>query len=354
MGKKDNASESKNWGFLMSTTKEDIYGLLRGYINSAALCAALELGLFWLLDEEPQDAADVAQALGIQEMRCEHWLELLRGMSLLDRVSEKYVSSPDARSGILETFSKETWRLLAQEEREQLPAVNDLALHILKPISTWTSQGLTSPDYIDKMKDDPERARRFTRMLYEIHQPIAEEIANSLDMTGVNRLMDIGGGSGVMTFGLIKQHHHLTGVVVDIAHVCTAGREIAKENSMEERVTFHPANFVHDDLPTGFDMILECDVGIYGESFFRKLGNSLNPGGRLVIVDELAQEGYTSPTSRKGQPGYSFLASLSNPDFSFLTVTEVIGQLARAGFQEMSESSTSDNMTIIQAHWLGA
>jgi SAM-dependent methyltransferase len=353
MGRKDNTSESKNWGFLMSTTKEDIFGLLRGYINSAALGTALELGLFWLLDEEPLDTADVAQALGIQEIRCEHWLELLRGMSFLNMVSDKYVPSPDARNGILETLSRETWILLAQEARERLPAVNDLALHILKPISTWTSQGLTAPDYVGQMKDDPERARRFTRMLYEIHQPLAEELASLLDMTGVNRLMDIGGGSGIMTFGLIKQHPHLTGVIVDIAHVCTAGREIAKENSMEERTTYLPADFVDDELPTGFDMILECDVGIYSESFFLKLRDSLNPGGRLVIVDELAQEGDTSLTSRKIQVGYSFMSSLSNLDFRLLTVTEVIGQLARAGFQEISESSTSDNMTIIQAYWLG-
>lgn len=354
MGLEGNASEQENRGILMSVTKEDVFGILRGYINSAALGSALELGLFWLLDEEPKDAANVARALGIHEMRCEHWLELLRNMSFLDRINEKYTSSADARSGILETLSKESWFLLAQEARERLPAVNDLVIHLLKPISTWRAQGLSPPNYVSQMKDNPERARRFTRMLYEIHLPLAETLAISLDMTDVSRLMDLGGGSGVMTFELLKQHSHLTAVVVDIANVCAAGREIAKEKSMEERVTYHSADFVHDNLPRGFDMILECDVGIYGESFFRKLQDSLNPNGRLVIVDELAQEGSSSPSSRNVQPGYSFLASLDNPDFSFLTVTEVIDQLTRVGFQEISESRTSDNMTIIQALWIGA
>ncbi|MHA2143719.1 MAG: methyltransferase, partial [Candidatus Thorarchaeota archaeon] len=335
----------------MSVTKEDVFGILRGYVNSAALGSALELGLFWLLDEEPKDVADVARALGIREMRCEHWLELLRNMSFLDRISEKYVPSSNARSGIMETLSKESWSLLAQEARERLPAVNDLAIHILKPISTWKAQDLSPPNYVSQMDDNPERARRFTRMLYEIHQPLAEKLASSLDMTDVSRLMDLGGGSGVMTFALLKQHSHLTAVVVDIANVCAAGREIAKEKSMDERVTYHSADFVHDILPRGFDMILECDVGIYGESLFRKLIDSLNPGGRLVIVDELVQEEISSPSSRKAQPAYSFLASLHNPDFSSLTVTEVMDQLTRAGFEEISESRTSDNMTIIQALW---
>ncbi|MHA2003412.1 MAG: methyltransferase [Candidatus Thorarchaeota archaeon] len=338
----------------MSVTKEDVFSILRGYINSAALGSALELGLFWLLDDEPKDAADVARALGIHEMRCEHWLELLRNMSFLDRISEKYVPSSYARTGILETLSKDSWSLLAQEARERLPAVNDLAIHILKPISTWKAQNLSPPNYVSQMEDDPERAHRFTRMLYEIHQPLAEKLAISLDMTDVSRLMDLGGGSGVVTFGLLKQHSHLTAVVVDIANVCAAGQEIAKEESMEKRVTYHSADFVHDNLPKGFDMIIECDVGIYGESLFRKLQDSLNPNGRLVIVDELAQEGNSSHSSHNVRPGYSFLASLDNPDFSFLTVTEVIDQLTRAGYQDISERKTLDNMTIIQALWIGA
>jgi len=105
-----------------------------------------------------------------------------------------------------------------------------------------------------------------------------------LDLTGVHQLMDVGGGSGVVSIALLRKYPDLAATVIDIENVCIAGREIAGENSLSERITYHPANFTQDDLPGGFDMIMLCDVGVFGEEFFLRLWKSLNPGGRLVIV----------------------------------------------------------------------
>ena len=56
--------------------------------------------------------------------------------------------------------------------------------------------------YLAEMEKDPEVARRFTRMLYEIHQPLAKELAGYLDLSGVDRLLDLGGGSGIISLAL--------------------------------------------------------------------------------------------------------------------------------------------------------
>jgi hypothetical protein len=45
------------------------------------------------------------------------------------------------------------------------------------------------------MRASPARAREFTRMLYEVHQNLANLVAERLDLTGVERLMDLGGNS---------------------------------------------------------------------------------------------------------------------------------------------------------------
>jgi len=328
-------------------TTDDVFDLMTSHIDSAALGAAMELGLFWLLAGQPQDAAGVAQALGIPIHRCQYWLQLLSSMGLLEQVAKAYAPSSTARTAILDAYSQETWALLAQYERERFPAVHDLALHIHEPGSTWAIQGLTHPDYVAQMKESPERARRFTRMLYEIHQPLADELAKSLDMTGVERLMDLGGGSGVVSLAFLRRHPHLTAVVVDIANVCAAGREIAVETSMEERLTYHAADFLQDELPSGFAMILECDVGIHSEELFRKLRTALNPGGRLVIVGY-----YFAPAEGVAPPSrlpWTFLDSLEDPDFTFPTVAEIQAQLTQAGFQPLSEYTLSGDWIVIEA-----
>ncbi|MFX0114748.1 MAG: methyltransferase [Candidatus Hodarchaeota archaeon] len=337
----------------MQTIKDEVLHQLRSYINSAALGAALELGLFWKLEKQPQDAASIANRLGIPVLRCQKWLTLLKYMGYLEKVSETYIPSSKSQESILNAYSQQTWSFLAQEARERLPAVQDLAFHIGKPISTWAAQGLSRPNYVALMKGNPERAQRFTRMLFEIHRPLADELANSLDLKGVKRLMDLGGGSGVQSFALLQRYPHLTSIVVDIQNVCVAGRKIAAELSLEERISFYPADFLQDELPKGFDLVLECDVGIYNEALFRKIRTSLNPGGRFIIVDELVQgqnDAISSDFTLTGRGQvHDFLSSLEDPKYESPTAMDVKAKLSQAGYELISENTISNSMLIIQA-----
>lgn len=246
----------------------------------------------------------------------------------------------------LNAYSKDTWALLAEEARERFPAVQDLALHIKEPGSVWTAQGLEPPNYVSQMERSLERARRLTRMLCEIHQPLAEELAQTLDMTGVN-LMDLGGGSGVVSVALLRRYPDLTAVVVDIANVCMANREIlATEKTIKTRIRYHAADFFEEKLPTGFDFVLECDVGIYNEALFAKVRSSLNAGGRFGIVADLAPaDGVTSPS----QVVHAFEGSLENAKFSNPTVAKIEALLNDAKFDVLSVQSLSNGMHLILA-----
>jgi ubiquinone/menaquinone biosynthesis C-methylase UbiE len=319
------------------TSTDNVIELMEAYLTSAALNTALELGLFGLLAEQPLDAAGVAQALGIPQNRCGHWLALLRRTGLLERSGRGYALSSTAQTAILDAYSQEAWAFLAREARYRYPAILDLALHIRQPGSVWEAQGLAPPDYFAQLQNSLEEARKFTRMLYEIHLPLADELARMLDMQGVDRLLDLGGGSGVVSLALLRRHPGLSATIVDIANVCAAGREIAAENGMEERIVYHALDFSRKELPAGFDMVMACDVGPFDVDMYRKIRAALKPGGRLVTVDRLAPtEGVAPPTWAY----WAFLASLENPDFTRLTRAEFQGRLEQAGFQILSERTT--------------
>ena len=211
--------------------------------------------------------------------------------------------------------------------------------------------------YVDQMGEDPERARRFTRMLYELHEPLSKQLAESLDLSGVTRLMDLGGGSGVVSLALLRRYPDLTSVVVDIPNVCAAGREIAADYPLADRITFHPADFLSDDLPSGFDVVLECDVNVYGEELFGKVRESLHRSGRFVIVDQLAPAQGVAPSARLH---WAFAGSLIDPDFAFPTVAQIKDLLEKVGFRRISDNPLaevsepcqrfSERMVVIEAH----
>jgi cyclopropane fatty-acyl-phospholipid synthase-like methyltransferase len=320
-------------------TTEDILELMNGSIVSAALGTAMELGLFWLLAQKPLSATEVAQSLNIPLNRCHHWLQILCKLGLLENNTEGYAPSILAREAILNAQSQDTWAFQAREDRDSSVFVRDLAYNIRKPMSTWQTSNLTPPDYFQKIQQDPGYAARFTRKLYEIHCAFAEQLANLLDLNGVKSLLDLGGGSGVVSFALLRKQHDLTSVVVDVENVCQSGRVIAAENGLEKRITYLAADLDHDVLPTGFDMVMLCDVGTISEIFFRRIYDDvLNRQGRLVIVDKFAPSRSSAPPSRLLS---AFLHSLEYPAQTIdLTTTEVVQtRLQQAGFRELTVTS---------------
>ena len=332
---------------------QDVENLLRMYHASAALGTALELGLFWQLAEKPLETNEISRKYNIPYDRCKYWLALLRELSLLDCQGEKYAPSSLARMVILEAYSLETWSFLAQEIREGYPTIFNLPINITHPTSVWEAQNITPPNYITQMKNDATRAERFTRMLYELHQSFGSRIAEQLDLTGVNRLMDLGGGSGVVSFSLLERNPNLKAVVVDIENVCAVGKKIASTTQVSDRISYYSADFIQDDLPSGFDMVLECDVGIYTEELFRKVWSSLTKGGKFVIVTNTNEQG-AWVTHKESKPSFFwylsvFSESLTVPKFSLSSFNDVKTHLLNAGFHDILEQVQDDGIVIFQA-----
>jgi hypothetical protein len=312
-------------------TVDDVHELMAAPRQAAVLIAALELGLFWRLEDQPRSSAVIARELKIPPRRCHHWLRLLATMNLLEQEGDHFGLSPLARAAILEAHTQEAWKLLAIDAEENLEDSLFLAQRLSDEGSEKDPAGQSRYQlvpYVQKMAADLDRARLFSQTLYELHTPLAQDVAAALDVNGARSLMDVGGGSGVVSLALLRKHPELKATVVDIPNVCIAGREIASKQPERDRITYYPANIVEDELPKGFDIILECDVAIFDDSFLAKMAGSLNEGGRLVIVDRWFDMGEEETTRRLA---FVLSRSLRNPEYSLRSLEEIGAGLEQAG-----------------------
>lgn len=331
------------------TTKEDISNLLTASVSSMALGAAIETGLLDMLAEKPMSGEEVKQAMNIPGKRGHYWLQMLTELGILELASQGYIPSALARSAILdaEDFRRLRMKHNIVDERERLAGVGNFALYVSEP-SIWKAQGLTEPTgYVEKMNDEPERAYAFTRLLYNLHQNLGNELAGYLDLTGIHNMLDIGGGSGVEAMAFVRKYPELKITTVDIGNVCVFGSKIVEENQLSNRITFYPADFIKDELPQGFDFVLHCDVGVYGVEQFRKLWASMKPEGQIAVI-------FHFPPSETVAPApfleWAFLDSLKDPEFGFPSVARVQEQLTQAGFQALpGEHTLSDGRIVIRA-----
>ncbi len=329
--------------------KEDLTTLLNASSYSLALGAAIETGLIQMLAEKPMDAKSIVQALDIPGKRGYYWLQILHELGILEMSSQGFILSPLILTTIVETNKLDRWKHLANDERELLAGIQNLALFLSEPGSIWKKQGLKSPNgYVEKMNHDPERAHDFTYLLLQVHQELGIALAETLDLSGIIQMMDVGGSSGVISMALVRKYPSLMSTIVDIKNVCDVGKEIIEENQLSDRITYYPADFLNEELPKGFDMVLHCDIGVFGEDLFRKLSTmSLKPGGLMVVVFQFPPTDTTAPSPYLR---WAFLESLVDPDFGFPTVTQIQEQLVKAGFNLLPEVHTlSDGQIIIQA-----
>jgi ubiquinone/menaquinone biosynthesis C-methylase UbiE len=329
-------------------TPDDVLALIDGHVAAAAVGAALEQGVFWLLAEEPQDAAGLADTLGIPVDQCRFWMEHLANLGLLDRRPAGYATSAGARDAIVDSYSQETWSYLAGSAREELPTISKLAAALVNPPMPAATTVATQPDYVAAMRDDPQRAQQFTRMLYEIHLPLADTVAAATPVKGAMHLLDVGGGSGVMSMALLRAAPRLTAVVFDIPSVCAVGRQIAAENGFQDRIEYRAGDFIEEDLPTDFDMVLFCDVGGYTETLLRRFRSSLRPGGRLVIVDKF---GAAAGLPHHSRSHWALVGSVRSNAALRISAADVENMLRTTGFDLVSRVELPERVSRWSSGW---
>ncbi len=338
------------------TTSDDIRTFLNIYISSIALGTALELGLFWKLMAEPLNVNELSQLYNIPANRMYALCELLIDLNLLERNNQVYIPSPLAHKTILTTFNPESWAFIAQVAKNRLPVMVDLSSTITNPQSVWNAHELKPPNWLEQIQNDPKYAHRFTKTLYDLHRPFAERLTQELNMIGVKRILDVGGGSGVVSLALLKCHSVLTAVVIDLENVCKSGREIAEQKGLRKRITYQVCDFLKDELPTGFDMAIQCDAGEYSVPFFKKIRKSLNDGGRLVIIANIDNDSDHLTHSNYQRPFYRsmirFHTSLGGIKFSreMRSIEDIKILLSQAEYSSSSEVIWDNGTVVIQAY----
>jgi SAM-dependent methyltransferase len=305
----------------------DVNDLLGAYLPSAALASALELGLFWRFQDGSRSVRSVAGDFDIPEARCRAWLATLAALGLLDETEDGYDLSSVGRDAIVGSWSPEAWRYLAMEAREHTPLVADLANRLGRRGPVTDDEDATT-DYVEKLRADPDRARRFTELLYELHGWLGEAVAEVVDLRGARRLLDVGGGSGVVSLALLRRNPELTAVVGDIPAVCEAGRAIAARTDETARISYVPIDF-RDEVPEGFDVIMTCDAR-FTRPLLGRIADALPVGGRYLLVDRSFD---TGPSQRAALAMAEFEDALGDPDHVLPTIEQVYEDIRVVGLE---------------------
>lgn len=313
-------------------TPKTLQEMATAFQRSRPLLTAFELGLFTVLNDDARTSEETADALGTDPRATDRLMNALVALGLLEKQAGRFRNSPLAASHLVKgrpdymgglghtNHLWDTWSCLTEVVRvghpADLPSTNDRGDDWLRPfIAAMHSRGRQS----------------------------ANEVVKLLDLEGVSRVLDVGGGSGVYAMAFVRARTGISAVVFDLPNVVPLTKMYVAQEGLAAEVSTVVGDYLSAPLGEGFDIVFMSAV-IHSNAvddnrlLFKKAAQALNPGGRLVVQDFLMNEERDGPL----MPALFALNMLvGTPEGDTFTEHEVRSWMTEAGFGAIDRIETS-------------
>lgn len=259
-----------------------------GLVSTAALCVAVDLELADHLDDGPKSRDELARAVGADPVALGQLLEALTARGVLGRADDLYVhtglsrllrgNDPNSMTDLVKWIGHPVfWRLW--------PHLNG-AVREGKPRSVE----VFGKDFFRYLHDEePEAVVTFNGAMTQASNHTSAAIVESLDLTGIRTVADIGGGQGRLLHAILEAAPDVRGTLLDLPGVVARALPELR-GALADRVTLVGGD-CREAVPVPADLYVLKNILDWDDaSTVRTLENvrrSAPPGARVVVVETL-------------------------------------------------------------------
>lgn len=262
--------------------------LANGFQVSRIILTAVELDIFSLLDKHLVPSSEIAKQIGADARATDRLLNTLVSLGFLNKTREKFYNTdaaslylvkgkPEFVGGLFHTNELwKSWGTLTNAVRKGTSVYADGVSE-----SDWTETFIAAMHY---------RAVKEAKIL-----------AMMINLNSAKKMLDIGGGSGAFSMGMIENNPELKAVIFDLPNVIPLTKKYVETFPRKENISYAEGNYLTDDFGNGYDLILlsaivHINSNEQNTELIKKCSNSLNSGGQIVIKDWVMNEARTEPT----------------------------------------------------------
>ncbi len=274
--------------------------LIGGYQLSAAIGAIARLGVADALAAGPIDLQNLAARVGADARSLERLLRALEDAGLFTKLDDGRIGltvlgellrsdvPASARRGAI--ASTEEWRWRAYGHLTHSVRTGEPGFPLAHGCGLW--------EYLAR---DPDAAAMFNESMSRVAAANAAAIARTYDFRHVNRLVDVGGGHGVLTCAVLEANPHLHGVVFDLPGVIDGARTRLREAGLTDRCELIAGDFFEAVPAEGDAYMLSWILHDWDDqAAARVLANcraAMRDGGRLLVIEMVIPSAEETPAS---------------------------------------------------------
>lgn len=197
--------------------REELHWLVTGHRPAAAITAAVSLGLIEGLAGGPRSAADLAAEAGTDPDATHRLLRALATLGILEQREESFALTDFGSPLLSGSPGSLAPQAMIQTDSAIWAAWGNLA-HTVRTGET-SFQALHGTDLWTHRSRHPEHSHDFDDLMTSLSASVVEGVAASYDFSSRSHVVDVGGGQGSLVAAVLRRNPHLTGGVLDQAHV---------------------------------------------------------------------------------------------------------------------------------------
>ncbi len=331
----------------MSTTAgpspELFFETIQAYQQPAVLRAALELDLFSHIGDGARSVAQIAEACKATARGARMLCDYLTIRGFLTKSGDEYALTPDSAMFLTRRSPAYLGGL------PELLNAPELMRHFDHLADTIRAGGVAASD--STVSDENPVWETFARAMMPLMFPAAQAMAGILGVAsgGAMRILDIAAGHGI--FGIVAaQHNNQAEVVaVDWPGVLKVATENAEKMGVGARHRTIAGDAFKVEFGGGFDLALvtnflhHFDVPTC-ETLLTKIARSLNPGGRVAVLEFVPNDDRVSPPLAAA---FAIQMLANTPAGDAYTLGELKGMLEASGFKGVTSHSKQRPETLV-------
>jgi hypothetical protein len=270
--------------------QRDLGRLVDSYLTTQLLYVAARLGVADVLADGPRTAREIAETVGAD---ADVLGRILRGLVVEDVLAE----DGDGRFA-LTAIGEGLRDGLAGSQRGATLARGELYWSAAAGLLRAATEGGTAFEHVhgqrffDHLGADPEREAAFQASMADRARREAADVVAAYDFAGLRRIVDVGGGSGVLLEAILRAAPGLHGLLVDRPEAVERAR--ARLADLGDRCECVVGDFF-DAVPAGADAYLLSRV-IYdwhdadAQRILATCRKAMPDDARLLLVEAILPE----------------------------------------------------------------
>lgn len=253
------------------------YKTILQYREAELLFEALKLDIFSYLDE-PTTLEEFLKSTNYDKENTKYFLSALLSCGYIEKNNLTYCNTKCSKLYLSKNSSKYIGKAILF--REKLGSISNIGDKV-KDNSLGQNDKLDFSELAEIVHDEMYVTGRVDDFNREIKQLFSDKYRNY-------KVLDLGGGSGVLSIEFIRNFPNSTACVFETSEVACISKKIIEKNDMQDKIFVLEGDFNVDAIGDGYDLIIASGIFNFVNmditEFICKLSDALVLNGHLLII----------------------------------------------------------------------